>query len=72
MKLDKLEQMYQDKCMDLIKLRMRCSQHRQAVEYALEYLKEMGDLPNEAYNITNLSEKAAWERIKAKREFQNS
>ena len=51
---------------------MRCSQHRQAVEYALEYLKEMGDLPNEAYNITNLSEKSAWERIKAKRESKNS
>ena len=72
MKLNDLETMYQDKCMDLIKLRMRCSDYRRAVEYALEYLKEMGDLPHEAFNITNLCEKAAWERIKAKRESQNS
>ena len=63
MKLNDLETMYQDKCMDLIKLRMRCSQYRQALEYCLEYLKETGDIPHPATNITHLSEKTVWDRI---------
>ena len=61
------EQLYQEKALDLIKVRNRCSQHRQAIEYALEYLFEMGDAPHEALNITHLTEKSVWDKIKNKR-----
>lgn len=62
-----LESIYQDKCLDLIKMRIRCSQYRQALEYCLEYLKETGDIPHPATNITHLSEKTVWDRIRVKR-----
>ena len=61
------EQLYQEKAIDLIRTRHRCSKYRQAIEYALEYLNEMGDNYHEALNITHLSEKSVWDKIKNKR-----
>ena len=61
------EHLYKEKAIDLVKLRHRCSQYRQAIEYALEYLFEMGDAYHEALNITHLTEKSVWDKIKNKR-----
>jgi hypothetical protein len=59
--------LYKEKCLDVIYIRNRCSKYRQAVEYALDYLKETGDAYHPALNITNLAEKSVWDKIKAKR-----
>ena len=61
------EKLYKEKAIDLIKLRHRCSQHRKAIEYALEYLFEVGDSYHESLNITHLTEKSVWDKIKNKR-----
>jgi len=64
------EGLYKEKAIDLIKLRNRCSQYRQAAEYALEYLHETKDAYHPALNITNLSEKSTWTKIKDKRRLR--
>jgi hypothetical protein len=61
------EHLYKEKAIDLVKLRHRCSQHRQAIEFALEYLIEMGDVGHESVNITHLTERSVWDKIKNKR-----
>ena len=61
------ESRYRELSIDLVTLRIRCSQHRQAAEHALAYIKDMGDAYHPALNITHLSEKAVWKRIKDKR-----
>ena len=61
--------LYKEKAMDLIKLRHRCSQYRMAVEYALDYLQDTGDAHHPALNISHLSEKSTWTKIKDKRKL---
>ena len=61
------EHLYKEKAIDLVKLRHRCSQYRQVAEYALEYLHETGDAYHPALNISHLSEKSTWTKIKDKR-----
>lgn len=61
------EKLYKEKTIDLIKIRHRCSQYKQAAEYALEYLHETGDAYHDALNISHLSEKSTWTKIKDKR-----
>ena len=64
------EHLYKEKAIDLVKLRHRCSQYRQAVEHALEYLHDTGDACHPALTITNLSEKSVWTKIKDKRRLR--
>ena len=66
------EQLYKEKAIDLVKLRHRCSQYRLAVEYALDYLTEMGDSFHPALNITHLSEQSTWQKLKDRRTFVDS
>ena len=49
------EDRYRELAIDLVRLRIRCSQHRQAAEHALAYIKDMGDAYHPALNITHLS-----------------
>ena len=66
------EHLYKEKAIDLVKLRHRCSQYRQAAEYALDYLTEMGDLYHPDLNITHLSEQSTWQKLKDRRNFVTS
>ena len=62
------EEMYKELQLDLIKMRMRCSSYRAGVEYALKWLQEEeADNIHPATNITHLTDRAMWDKLKTKK-----
>lgn len=61
------EQLYREKCLDLIQMRMRCSLYREGVEKTLHHLKKWGYIPHESLRVQHLAEDGTWERIENKR-----
>ena len=62
------EGMYKELQLELIKMRMRCSSYRAGVEHALKWLQEEeADNIHPATNITHLTDRAMWDKLKTKK-----